>query len=75
MALTAIPYQAFKNADDYEGFYDFFTKVEIIRKDYETGSVIFRVQGQEVPKEDIPVSITFAHFPGIKPFIISIELI
>lgn len=69
MAIAKLPYALFKDSETYEVFYNYFTKVSIIKKDDLAQIITFRVQGEGVPVDDKSIVLNLYRFPGIRPFV------
>ena len=69
MAIAKIHFSVFKDAEIYEVFYNFFSKVEIIEKNDYDQTVTLRVQGEEIPDDTKQIDIEVYKFEGIKPFV------
>lgn len=74
MAIAKLPYALFKDSETYEVFYNYFTKVSIIKKDDLAQIITFRVQGEGVPVDDKSIVLNLYRFPGIRPFVIEVKV-
>ena len=74
MAIARLPYSVFKDTETYEVFYNFFSKVAIIKKDHLNKVVTFRVQGEGVPVDDKSIALELYKFDGVKPFVIGVKI-
>ena len=74
MAIAKLPYDIFKDTELYEVFYNYFSKVSIIRKDDLNKVVAFRVQGEGIPIDDKTIVLELYEFKGIKPFVVEVKI-
>ena len=74
MAIAKLPYALFKDSETYEVFYNYFSKVSIIKKDNLKQIVTFRVQGEGIPIDDRSIILNLYRFPGIRPFVIEVKI-
>lgn len=74
MAIAKLPYTFFKDTELYEVFYNYFSKVSILKKDVLNKVVTFRVQGEGLPVDDKNIVLELYRFEGIKPFVIGVKI-
>lgn len=74
MALIRLPYNIFKDTETYEVFYNYFSKISIVKKDNLNKVVTFRVQGEGLPADDKNIVLETYKFEGVKPFVIGVKI-
>ncbi|HXS58866.1 MAG TPA: hypothetical protein VN726_22235 [Hanamia sp.] len=72
MAIAKLPISTLKNIEIYEAFYNYFSKITVIKRDRSV--VTFRVQGEGLPADDKNIVLEIYKFEGIKPFVIGVKI-
>lgn len=73
MALIQVSYCLLDNELLFEALMNAFDEIAEVKDDPYYKRKVFRVQREEITKEDVVICPTFYHFEGVIPFIIEFE--
>lgn len=71
MAIIKVAQELVQNEEFFNVILESFDTFEDLGWDYYKNVRALRVQHEEVPKEDIQITVEFMHLYGVKPFVIS----